>query len=61
MIMLFNTLVVCFCTETEDAWDPGDSRTEIEIGDKLGQGNYGSVFRGQVTVTAMSRSQDLCC
>ena len=38
--------------ESEDAWEI--PRSEIEVGDKLGQGNYGSVFKGQLTVTAMS-------
>ena len=36
----------------EDAWEI--PRSEIEVGDKLGQGNYGAVFKGQLTVTAMS-------
>ena len=44
--------MVRFLTETEDAWEI--PRTEIEIGDILGKGNSGSVFRGQLTVTAMS-------
>ena len=44
--------MVRFITEAEDAWEI--PRTEIEIGDILGKGNYGSVFRGQLTVTAMS-------
>ena len=36
----------------EDAWEI--PRSEIEVGDKLGQGNYGAVFKGQLTVAAMS-------
>ena len=36
----------------EDAWEI--SREEVEVGDKLGQGNYGAVFKAQLTVTAMS-------
>ena len=39
-------------TANEDAWEI--SREEIELGDKLGQGNYGVVFKGELTVTAMS-------
>ena len=35
-----------------DAWEL--SRSDIEIGDKVGQGNYGDVFRGQLAMTAMS-------
>ena len=35
-----------------DGWEL--PRSEIEIGAQLGQGNYGSVFRGQLKVTAMS-------
>ena len=37
---------------SEDAWEI--SRSAIAVGDKLGQGNYGAVFKGQLTVTAMS-------
>ena len=37
---------------TEDEWEI--SRDQIEVGIKVGQGNYGTVFRGQLTVTAMS-------
>ena len=37
---------------SEDAWEI--PRSEIEVGEKLGQGNYGAVFKGQLTVTAMS-------
>ena len=35
-----------------DAWE--NSRNEIEIGEKVGQGNYGTVFRGQLSGKAMS-------
>ena len=35
-----------------DVWEL--SRSEIEIGDQLGQGNYGDVFKGQLALTAMS-------
>ena len=41
-----------FLDATEDAWEI--SRNEIEVGVKLGEGNYGAVFKGQLTVTAMS-------
>ena len=41
-----------FLTINEDAWEI--PRSEIEVGGKLGQGNYGAVFKGQLTVTAMS-------
>ena len=41
------------CLDTNrDVWEL--SRNEIEIGDRLGQGNYGDVFRGQLAMTAMS-------
>ena len=50
--ILFNTQVVRFLDATEDAWEI--SRNEIEVGVKLGEGNYGAVFRGELTVTAMS-------
>ena len=52
MQLLFITQVVRFLDATEEKWEI--SRCEIEIGDKLGQGNYGAVFKGQLTVTAMS-------
>ena len=35
-----------------DAWEL--SRSVITVGDKLGQGNYGAVFKGKLSVTAMS-------
>ena len=41
-----------FLSTTEDSWEI--SRCEIEVGDKLGQGNYGAVFRGQLSLEAMS-------
>ena len=37
---------------TEEKWEI--HRSEIKVGEKLGQGNYGAVFKGQLTVTAMS-------
>ena len=37
---------------SHDVWEI--SRSEIEAGDKLGQGNYGAVFKGWLTVTAMT-------
>ena len=39
-------------TDDIDAWEV--PRSEIEVGVKLGQGNYGAVFRGQLSVMAMS-------
>ena len=30
------------------------SRNEVDIGDRLGEGNYGAVFKGRLTVAAMS-------
>ena len=36
----------------EDSWEV--ARCDIEIGVKLGQGNYGAVFRGQLSMMAMS-------
>ena len=51
-MIFFYTQVVYFPGATPDAWEL--SRSEIEIGDKVGQGNYGDVFRGQLAVTAMS-------
>ena len=44
--------MVRFLDATEDAWEI--SRNEIEVGVKLGEGYYGGVFRGELTVTAMS-------
>ena len=44
--------MVRFLNATEDAWEI--PRDEIEVGNKLGQGQYGAVFKGQLTVTAMS-------
>ena len=44
--------MVRFLDATEDPWEI--SRSEIEVGVKVGQGNYGAVFRGQLTVAAMS-------
>ena len=44
--------VVHFSDASPDAWEL--SREEIEIGDKVGQGNYGDVFRGKLAMTAMS-------
>ena len=37
---------------SEDSWEI--SREEIEVGSKLGQENYGAVFRGRLSLTAMS-------
>ena len=48
----FTTQEVHLPTTPDDAWEI--PRCEIEIGDKLGQGNYGAVFRGQLSVEAMS-------
>ena len=39
-------------TTPDDAWEI--PRCEIEVGDKLGQGNYGAVFRGQLSEEVMS-------
>ena len=44
--------MIRFQATSEDLWEI--SRCEIEIGDKLGQGSYGAVFKGQLTVTAMT-------
>ena len=44
--------MIRFQANSEDVWEI--SRCEIEIGDKLGQGSYGAVFKGQLTVTAMT-------
>ena len=49
---LFRTQVVNVLDTYKDVWEL--SRNEIEIGDQLGQGNYGDVFRGQLAMTAMS-------
>ena len=46
------TQVVRLLDATEEEWEI--SRSEVELGDKLGQGNYGAVFKGQLTVTAMT-------
>ena len=43
---------MCMPTKPDDAWEI--PRCEIEIGDKLGQGSYGAVFRGQLSEEAMS-------
>ena len=49
---LFVMQVVRFLNGTEDEWEiPRDG---IEVGEKLSQGNYGAVFKGQLTVTTMS-------
>ena len=50
--MLIIAQVVRLLDATEEEWEI--SRSEIELGDKLGQGNYGAVFKGQLTVTAMT-------
>jgi len=44
--------VVRLLDATEEEWEI--SRSEVELGDKLGQGNYGAVFKGRLTVTAMT-------
>ena len=44
--------MVRFLDASDEEWEI--PRSEIEIGDKLGQGSYGAVFKGQLTVTAMS-------
>ena len=36
----------------EDTWEI--SREDIEVGNKLGQGNYGTVFRGRLSLKAMT-------
>ena len=41
-----------FSNAIEDDWEI--PRSEIEVRIKIGQGNYGTVFRGQLTMTAMS-------
>lgn len=41
-----------FHEEIGDAWEL--SRNEIEIGDQLGHGNYGDVFKGKLSMMAMS-------
>ena len=46
------TQVVRLLDATEEEWEI--SRSEVELGDKLGQGNYGAVFKGQLTVAAMT-------
>jgi len=50
--MLFIPQVVRHLDGTEEEWEI--PRSEVELGDKLGQGNYGAVFKGQLTVTAMT-------
>ena len=35
-----------------DTWEL--SRSDVEIGAQLGQGEYGEVFEGQLSMTAMS-------
>ena len=50
--MLVITQVVRLLDATEEEWEI--SRSEVDLGDKLGQGNYGAVFKGQLTVTAMT-------
>ena len=49
---MFILQVVRLLDGTEEEWEI--SRSEIELGDKLGQGNYGAVFKGQLTVAAMT-------
>ena len=51
-IALLVTQVIRLHNANEDAWEI--PRSEIEVGGKLGQGNYGAVFKAQLTVTAMS-------
>ena len=46
------TQEVHFPVTPDDVWEI--LRCEIEVGDKLGQGNYGAVFRGQLSMLAMS-------
>ena len=41
-----------FVNTSEDAWEI--PRSEIEVGEKLGQGNYGAVFKGQLSLEIMS-------
>ena len=50
--ILFISQVVRILDTADEEWEI--PRSEIEVGEKLGQGNYGSVFKGQLTVTAMS-------
>ena len=50
--MLLIAQVVRLLDATEEEWEI--SRSEVELGDKLGQGNYGAVFKGQLTVAAMT-------
>ena len=52
LLILFILQVVRLLDDTEEKWEI--PRSEIEFGDKLGQGNYGVVFKGQLTVTAMT-------
>ena len=44
--------MIRFQDAAEDKWEI--SRCEVEIGERLGQGNYGAVFKGQLTVAAVS-------
>ena len=37
---------------SEDAWEI--PRSEIEVGEKLGQGHYGAVFKGRLSLEVMS-------
>ena len=37
---------------SSDTWEL--SRSDIEIGNRVGQGEYGDVFKGQLSMTAMS-------
>ena len=50
--ILFIIQVVRSLDATEEKWEI--HRSEIKVGEKLDQGNYGAVFKGQLTVTAMS-------
>ena len=49
---MFILQVVRLLDGTEEEWEI--SRSEIELGEKLGQGNYGAVFKGRLTVAAMT-------
>ena len=44
--------VVRFLNATEDEWEV--PRCEIEVGAKVGEGSYGAVFKGELTVKAMT-------
>ena len=52
LCIIYILQVVRLLDDTEEEWEI--SRSEIELGDKLGQGNYGAVFKGRLTVTAMT-------